>query len=330
MSRLSFIRVSPKTLRRVVIAFNGLLILLTFVVIFSCGRLGIHSRKDVMDYHAIIQGHYHPVWKDLAWQRIHKGDPIEKVLKRHPPLRRDDFPPYTVLRYDEIGSSDRLVIEAKDGRLISTGAGDDTWTRFFFDSPEEEQALDKAYSAYVQQRMLDSQAFQIHQVIKGGQDAFLAQVTNSRPEEYSPEMLEELEAIYGREYLVASGMMTEFELTVEVTAVLYGDLEVGTVLTFPADNCRRAKAGEPEPVFLHVDDMRLLNPRNKAGEGYLTVGRKALDWYESLTPDQVKDLEARGLARQSERWQPEEPLTRHPRKPRTKPPRQWFHRDTIF
>jgi len=321
MYGLSFIRLNPGTLRRAAIAFNGLLILLTFAVILLCGRLGIHSREDVMAYRAMVQGQYHPVWRDLAWRRIRKGDPIEDVLKRHPPLRRDDFPPYTALRYNEIGSSNRLVIGARDGRLISAGAGSSTWTRFFFHSPEEEQAFDKAYSAYAQQRILEGQAFEIHQVIKSGQDVFLARVTGSRGEEYSEEMLRELREIYGQEYL-DSARLTEREFTVEVTAVLYGDLEIRTVLTFRADNCRRAKAGEPEPVFLHVDDMRLLNPQHEAREGYSTVSRKALEWYQSLTPDQVEELEAQGLARRAERWQPEELRPRQSPKTGTKQPQR--------
>jgi hypothetical protein len=319
MYRLSFIRLNPRTLRRAVLAVNGLLILLTFAVVFLCGRVGIHSPKDVVAYRALIRGHYHPVWKDLAWRRIRKGDPIESVLKRYPPLRRDDFPPYTELRYNEVGSFDGLAIRAKDGKLIAAGVGSCTWTHLFFDSPGEEEAFNTAYSAYAQQRLLESQAFEIHQVINGGQDVFLARVIDSGGRQYSG--MQELREIYGQAYLDSMGL-TRPELTVEVTTVLYGDLQVGALLTFSGENCDLAEAGEPEPVFLHVEDMRLLNPQNEARQGYVTAPRKALDWYQSLTPDQVKELENRGLARRGERWGPDEPLIRPSPKAGTKPPRE--------
>jgi len=318
---LSFIRLSLRMLSRAAIAVDGLFVLLTFAAIFLCGRLGIHSRKDVLAYQAMIREHYDPVWKDLAWRRIRKGDPIETVLQRHPPLRRDDFPPYTELRYNEIGSLNGLAIRAKDGKLISAGAGSHTWTHFFFHSPKEEEAFDKAYSAYVEQRLLESQAFEIHQVIKGGQDVFLARVINSGGRDYSGEVLRELREIYGQAYLVSAGLI-EPELTVEVTSVLYGDLEVGAILTFPGENCDLGEPGEPEPVFLHVDDRRLLNPQNEARESYSAVPRKALDWHQSLTPNQLQELETRGLAGRAERWQREEqPPTRQSPKTGTKQPR---------
>ena len=47
--------------------------------------------------------------------------------------------------------------------------------------------------------------------------------------------------------------------------------------------------------------MRLLYPHHQARELYTTVPREALDWYQSLTADQVKDLEARCLAERAKR-----------------------------
>lgn len=324
---LSFIRLRPRTLKRAAIVVNGLLILFAAAVIFLCGRWGIHSREDLDAYEIMMGERYHPVWKDLAWRRIKRGDPIERVLRWRPPLRRDDFPPYTELSYHEIGSSDRLVIRAKNGRLIAAGAGGHGWTRFFFHSPEEEEAFYTAYSAYAQQRLLEIRAFDIHQAIRGGQDVFLARVIGSHGDGYDAEMMQELRAIYGQEYLVSSGMLAELEVTIEITKVLHGDLQVGAVVTFSGGNWGFLEAGEPEPVFLHVEDMRLLDPRNKAGEGYSIVPRKALDWYQSLTPDQVRDLEARGPAEPGERhyWERHMPLKY--KKPAPKQPWRWSQHD---
>lgn len=263
MYGLPSIRLNLKTLRNAAFAFNGLLILLTFAVIFLCGRLGIHSSEDVTAYRTLIQGHYHPVWKDLAWRRIRKGDSVETILQKHPPLRREDFPPYVALRYHEISSSDRLVIQAKDGRLISAGAGHSTWTHFFFDSREEEEAFDKAYSAYAQQRLLESQALKIHLAIQGGQDVFLARLINSHGGEYrEDEVLRELREIYGEDWLYAAGLGRR-ELTVEVTTVLHGGLQVGAVLTLPADNYWLPRQASRSPCSCTLTTCGFSTPKTR-------------------------------------------------------------------
>jgi hypothetical protein len=359
MHRPPSTRISGARVEQARVVAVGLVAALGSVVIGLWWLLDIRSPIDVLAYQAMIFDHYHPIWKDLASRHIRKGDPVEDVVKRHPPLRREDFPPYTALRYHEVGSSDKLVIGAKDGKLIFAAADSHSWTlwtewrflrvagnvqtrlsarempatstknrqspwpHFFFESPEHEESFNKAYSAYAQQRILESQAFQIHQVIKSGQDVFLGRVIDSPGQEDST--VRELEAIYGHEYLAAMGL-AGWELTVEVTTVLHGDLQVGTVLTFPARAYCLAKAGEPEPVFLHVDHMRLLYPLKKAREGYVTVPRKALEWYQSLTPEQVSDLEARSLARQSQNWQPEELPTRQSPKTEPQPATRGFGR----
>ena len=117
-------------------------------------------------------------------------------------------------------------------------------------------------------------------------------------------MMRQLREICGQEYLDAM-KPTRLELTFEVTKVLCGDMQVGAILTFPGDECD-VRPGKPEPVFLHLDDSRLIYPEHvyphhKAREMYLTVPRKALDWYQSLTQDQVKELEARCLAEWAKR-----------------------------
>lgn len=302
MYGLSFIRRNRRKLKRAAIAVAGLLFILALATLLLCSFFGIHSRRDILGYRMMMHEHYHPIWKDLAWRRIKKGDSLEGLLQRHPALGREDYGPYTNLRYGEWTSFDGLNILTKEGKLISATAWSCTWRHIFFEAPEEEEALRAAHSAYVRQKRLEVQAFRIHRAITGGQDVFFARLIERRqiPVDFNsadPQMMEELRAIYGQEYLDTA---TKPELTVEVTKVVCGDLQIRAMLTFPGSDCGLAQAGEPEPVFLHFDNKQLIYPRYPAEEIYTTVPKKALDWYQSLTVEQIKDLETRCLAERAE------------------------------
>ncbi len=304
MHGLSFIRLNRKWLRRAAIGVAGVLVVVALATVLLCSFFGIHSRRDIGAYRMMMREHYHPIWKDLAWRQIKKGDSLESLLQRHPPLGREEYGPYVDLRYGQWTAFDGLNVWAKKGRLIAATAWSCTWRHVFFDAPEEEEAIRSVYSASVQQRVLENHAFGIHRAIAAGQDVFLARLIERRdiPDEwqYPPDKMEELRQIYGQEYL-DSIRPTRPELTIELTEVLHGDLRAGTILTFPGEDCD-VRPGEPEPVFLHLDDMRLIyHPQYPAREIYTTVPKKALDWYQSLTPEQVKDLEARCLAERAER-----------------------------
>ncbi len=283
--------------RRISAILAGGPIVLALTVALLCWWLGIHSRQDIGAYYGMARGHFHPLWKELALRRIRKGDSLES-LRRHRPVRREDFGPYTQLYYAERGSAGTLEVLAKNTRLIHARAWGHTGGHVFFRAPKEEKAFDEAYSEYMHQGILEDQAYRIHRTIVGGQDIFLsrrverAQVRYDPNEsEYSSKLLQEMRDIYGSDY-VDQFVWSRLELTVEVTEVLYGDLEPGTVLKFPGDNCGDAGLKGPETVFLHVDDSRILYPHSQGGETYTTVPREALDWYESLTADEVKKLEA--------------------------------------
>jgi hypothetical protein len=283
--------------RKALVVAAGVLAVLVLVVASLCCFFGIHSTQDLRAYGAMTRGHFHPVWKDLAWRCICKGDSVESLLKRYPPVRREDFGPYTQLYYAQPGSFDTLGVLAKNARLIHARAGSCTWEHIFFTAPEEEEALSQAYAEYAHQRVLEGQAYRIHRTIVAGQDVFLSgrversQVRDDPNEsEYSAELIRQMREIYGQAYL--DSVMTHLELTVEVTKVLYGDLEPGTVLKFRGDNCGDAGLNGPETVFLHVEDSRILYPHSRGGETYVAVPRKALDWYLSLNADEVKKLEA--------------------------------------
>ena len=278
----------------------GLLIGLPFAAVLTCSCLGIRSEMDVIGYCTMVRKDYHPIWKDLAWRQIKKGDSLESLLQRHSLFEHKDYGAYTVLRYND----GELIVWAKEGRLIEAKAGGDGWEHTFFATPSEERPRSEACSAYMRQKTLEHQVLQIHRVITAGQDVFLGWAIERHEvpgHSYDPQMMAELEAIYGRDYLVASGMMTAHELIIEVMTVLHGDLQPGMILTIPNGQCGHIQPGDSDVVFLHVDDQRLLyNPQYPAEESYTTLPREALDWYQSLTAEQVKDLEGRCLAERAE------------------------------
>lgn len=88
MHGLPSIRLNRRKLKSAAVIATGLLTILALAVVFLCARLGIRSGMDVSGYRAMIREHYHPVWQDLAWRRIRKGDSVESLLQRHLPLRR--------------------------------------------------------------------------------------------------------------------------------------------------------------------------------------------------------------------------------------------------
>jgi hypothetical protein len=280
--------------KRVVAIVGGLLVVFLLVVVSSCWFFGIHSTRDLRAYAAMADGDFHPVWKDLAWRRICKGDSVESLVQRHPPLRREDFGSYTQLYYARPFNS--LVIVAKKGRLIHARAGSCTWEHIFFTAPEEEAALGHAWTEYAHQLILEGQAYRIHRTITSGQDVFLSRrvqrtQVHDDPNDprYPPETMQQMREVYGQAYL--DKFWTHLELTVEVNEVLSGGLRPGTVLKFRGNNCDDADLNGPETIFLHVKDSRLLWSHSKGGEAYATVPRKALDRYRSLTPEEIKKLE---------------------------------------
>ena len=96
----------------------GSLTALAMTAVLPCLFLGIRSRQDLTAYRAMAEGSFPPVWKDLAWRRIRKGDELAETFEKHLPLRWEDFGPYTVLLYHRLGSANTLQIVAANGVLI--------------------------------------------------------------------------------------------------------------------------------------------------------------------------------------------------------------------
>jgi hypothetical protein len=246
---------------------------------------------DVTAYRMMMKEDFHPVWKDLALRRIKKGDSIASVLAKHRPWRREDFSPYTALYYEPPLYS--LTILAKDGVLISAEAGSRCWHHVFFTTPEEEDGVSRTYTEHVKRERVKTHAYRIHRAVTCGQDVFISgRVKRTEiPYDLPEEQAEQYREVYGADFVP-----TRLRLTAEVTKVLHGDLKPGTTLEFPGTNCGGVDPNAPETIFLHFDDAQMLyshSPFWSPGELYLTVRREALEWYQSLSPEQVREFETR-------------------------------------
>lgn len=152
MSRLLSLCPNRRKLAKLLIGAAGFLVVLLLAGAFLCWFLGIRSREDLLAYRCMRAEHFHPVWKDLALRRIRKGDDLEETIRKYPPIRREDFGPYTALIYHRgLLSFNTLQIIATDGVLIYARAGSCCWEHFFFESPTHEEAICQAYSEYVKQ-----------------------------------------------------------------------------------------------------------------------------------------------------------------------------------
>jgi len=112
--------------------------------------------------------------------------------------------------------------------------------------------------------------------------------------------MQQLREIYGDRM---AGSALRLERVIEVSKVLFGDLEAGTTLTLAEERCEQINLTEPEVVFLYFKHGRMLYHDGGAEPLCLTVPKRALDRYESLTPDQIQELDRRCTGKLS-RWSP--------------------------
>jgi hypothetical protein len=168
MWRLPSVRWIQRRLSRVGLIFDAAVVVLAVIAISACAFFKIRGTQDVYAYDAMMRGNFHPIWKDLAWRRIGKGDAMGSVVRKHKPLYREKYGRYTYLGYQPRGSFDTLGLIAKDGQLIHARAGSCCWQHIFFDTPEEEQSLRQAYAAHGRQLRLESQAYSIHRAVTQG------------------------------------------------------------------------------------------------------------------------------------------------------------------
>jgi hypothetical protein len=307
--------------RRFLIPAAWILASHVLVVAFLCGFFDIRCVGDVWAYRCMLKGPLHPIWKDLALRRIRNGGDLSQIIRKHPPMKQELWEPYRVLSYRKGGETDNtLRVIATRGVLVYAdvsgfwysgflhpGSRWGRWGYVFFSDPAHDEAMREAYRRHLGQVRLEKQAWWIHRAIATGQDVFLSSRIECReadansPSGIDAEMLRQYEQIYGKEMAREMRFCEATYVTAEVSKVLSGDLEPGTLLTFSAHDCNEADLAEPEPVILHVDDLGLILPNSKkGGERYLTVPRRALEWYQSLTPEQVKNLDGRCTVREAE------------------------------
>jgi hypothetical protein len=291
------------------------------VVAFLCAFFDVRCVDDLWAYRCMMKGPLHPIWKDLALRRIHKGSDLSQIVRKYPHMKQELWEPYTVLSYPEAGETDnRPRVIATRGVLVyadvsgfwysgflNPGSRWGRWDYVFFSDPAHDDAMREAYRRHLGQVRLEKQAWWIHRAIATGQDVFLSSRIECREADASStsridaEMLRQYEQIYGKEMARQMGFCEATNVTAEVSKVLSGDLELGTLLTFSAHDCNEADLAEAEPVILHVYDLSIILPNSKkGGERYLTVPRRALEWYQSRTPEQIKDFDARCTAREAE------------------------------
>jgi hypothetical protein len=305
MSQPDAVETRRKSGKRMMV-LAGVLVALGAGLAFLSWFFGINSPEDVRASLAMVCGDFHPVWKDFVLRRVRQGDSVEKLAGRRPPGEREDVGPYTRLYYASPDSFYTVQVIGKDGVLVDARAGSPAAPHVFFGVPGAREAFDQAYPQYERQRKLEEQAWSIHRVMAAGQDVFVARriegsgvPAGTKGSEYDADLIRQMREIYGDDYLRKFGIKAEsaVELTVEVNEVLSGHLQPGTVLKFRGDHCQDAGREGAEAIFLHVEDGRLLFPDSQGGEVYATVPRAALEWYRSLTPEQVKEFEARWSSR---------------------------------
>lgn len=295
----------PKTegRKKVALAFAGVLVAITALGL-RYHVFVIRATLNRREYRDMRREQFPPVWKDLALRRFDRGDTVETLLARHAPLRHEEAPPYTRLVYVEGDQYPGLTVMAKDGRLIAAAAGAATWQHVFFHAPMQGEGFTEAQSKFLRQWVLEGDAYKVHRAITSGQDVFTSQrVESSTVPDTSPaaqEMAQELGGIYGAR---ATGGLTRQQCTLEVSQVLFGDLKPGTTLTLPQEQCEQINLKPLIVIFLYFEDARTLYSDGKAEPICLTVPKRALDWYQSLTPEQVQDLDRRCAGKLS-MWKP--------------------------
>jgi len=272
-----------KTSTKVSLVSAGALVLVVLLLALLCHFVGIRSMRDIVAYRAMWRERYHPIWKDLALRRVKKGDGVEAVAQRHPPLYRNDAGPYTKLVYTQGGASPGLTVMAENGKLALAVAGAPTWRHVFFNAPGPMESYAQAQSEYRKRLRLDKDAYQIHRAIATGQDVFLSDHIEHR--DLLDERKGEDEELYKLLAALVAHGGTGIELTVEAKKVFSGDLESGATLTFGKGTCDDADLAEAQTVFVSSEIRGKMR--------YTTVPHSALEWYQSLTPEQIQALVAR-------------------------------------
>jgi len=122
-------------------------------VLVSCAFFRIWHPRDIEAYFGMAS-ECHPAWRQFAFRHFGAGDSASDLLQRYPPDRREEFGRYGVYRYYKGDSNGipftGLSVVARDGKLLSAGAGSCTWRFSFFQ--KEDAELDRQYAVYMKER----------------------------------------------------------------------------------------------------------------------------------------------------------------------------------
>jgi hypothetical protein len=98
-----------------------------------CWYFGVRSGSDFKAYIGMAL-ECHAVWKDLAFQRIYEGQPVDDVIKQTNPVFVVRHGRFVELTYQEPLSFTGVQVVAMDGRLTRACTWSCTWDYTFFDS----------------------------------------------------------------------------------------------------------------------------------------------------------------------------------------------------
>lgn len=192
--------------------------ILAMLLVSVCLYFRIYTLEDVIVYVKMLHsGQYDPVWRTLALRRARKGDPVDELIARHPPLWVYSFSPYVRLEY----SYGAIDVVAKDGRLAYACAGWHDWEHRFFDMDEAERAAyEKAESEHDAESRFQQQLPGLREAMAWGRMVFVGSGVASPVGSPPPGA--------GRPGGPGGpGMGGSEWRTVEVVRVIQGDISVG-------------------------------------------------------------------------------------------------------
>ena len=132
----------------------SLFLALVLILICLCWYFGIRSHIDLIAYAGMWE-ECHPIWKDLAFQRIHAGQSLDEVMALAAPSRVERHDPYTTISYFSGGIGlhfTGISLVAKDNHVVSAEAWSCCWNHTFFDRLSRQERLDywDSYKSYLE------------------------------------------------------------------------------------------------------------------------------------------------------------------------------------
>jgi hypothetical protein len=115
---------------------------------------GITNARDLKAYFGMAV-ECHPVWKDLALQRIREGQPVDEVIAATKPVYVVRHGRFVELGYQEPLSFTAVQIIAMDGGLVRACTASCTWDYIFFDSMADGETQEMSDSFEANERTLE-------------------------------------------------------------------------------------------------------------------------------------------------------------------------------